>query len=93
MLAEHVSAPLSDVCRISNKPSNNFVAEAIYKTLGGELEEEQFSRMRTHIGSAEIVVINKVDLLDTQRPQTVTDTVTTLHHTARRCGQAAALRD
>jgi serine-type D-Ala-D-Ala carboxypeptidase/endopeptidase (penicillin-binding protein 4) len=37
MLAEHVSAPLSDVCRISNKPSNNFVAEAIYKTLGGEL--------------------------------------------------------
>ena len=37
MLAEHVSAPLSEVCRISNKPSNNFVAEAIYKTLGGEL--------------------------------------------------------
>src|SRR5437879_8598385 len=37
MLAEHVSAPLADVCRISNKPSNNFVAEAIYKTLGGEL--------------------------------------------------------
>jgi D-alanyl-D-alanine carboxypeptidase/D-alanyl-D-alanine-endopeptidase (penicillin-binding protein 4) len=37
MLAEHVSAPLSDVCRLSNKPSNNFVAEAIYKTLGGEL--------------------------------------------------------
>src|SRR5439155_2478392 len=37
MLAEHVSPPLSDVCRISNKPSNNFVAEAIYKTLGGEL--------------------------------------------------------
>jgi serine-type D-Ala-D-Ala carboxypeptidase/endopeptidase (penicillin-binding protein 4) len=37
MLAEHVSAPLADVCKISNKPSNNFVAEAIYKTLGGEL--------------------------------------------------------
>jgi serine-type D-Ala-D-Ala carboxypeptidase/endopeptidase (penicillin-binding protein 4) len=37
LLAEHISAPLSDVCRISNKPSNNFVAEAIYKTLGGEL--------------------------------------------------------
>jgi D-alanyl-D-alanine carboxypeptidase/D-alanyl-D-alanine-endopeptidase (penicillin-binding protein 4) len=37
MLAEHISAPLSEVCRISNKPSNNFVAEAIYKTLGGEL--------------------------------------------------------
>lgn len=37
LLAEHVSAPLSEVCRISNKPSNNFVAEAIYKTLGGEL--------------------------------------------------------
>jgi D-alanyl-D-alanine carboxypeptidase/D-alanyl-D-alanine-endopeptidase (penicillin-binding protein 4) len=36
-LGEHVSAPLSDVCKISNKPSNNFVAEAIYKTLGGEL--------------------------------------------------------
>jgi D-alanyl-D-alanine carboxypeptidase/D-alanyl-D-alanine-endopeptidase (penicillin-binding protein 4) len=37
LLAEHRSAPLADVCRISNKPSNNFVAEAIYKTLGGEL--------------------------------------------------------
>jgi D-alanyl-D-alanine carboxypeptidase/D-alanyl-D-alanine-endopeptidase (penicillin-binding protein 4) len=37
MLGEHQSAPLADVCKISNKPSNNFVAEAIYKTLGGEL--------------------------------------------------------
>jgi D-alanyl-D-alanine carboxypeptidase/D-alanyl-D-alanine-endopeptidase (penicillin-binding protein 4) len=37
MLAEHVSMPLSEVCRLSNKPSNNFIAEAIYKTLGGEL--------------------------------------------------------
>ncbi len=37
LLAEHVSAPLADVCKISNKPSNNFVAEAIYKTLGGEI--------------------------------------------------------
>ena len=57
------------------------VADA--KSLDGELEAEQFSRMRTHIGSAEIVVINKVDLLGTQRPQAVTDTVNTLHHTAR----------
>jgi D-alanyl-D-alanine carboxypeptidase/D-alanyl-D-alanine-endopeptidase (penicillin-binding protein 4) len=37
LLGEHVSAPLADVCKISNKPSNNFVAEAIYKTVGGEL--------------------------------------------------------
>lgn len=37
LLAEHRSAPLSEICRISNKPSNNFVAEAIWKTLGGEL--------------------------------------------------------
>jgi D-alanyl-D-alanine carboxypeptidase/D-alanyl-D-alanine-endopeptidase (penicillin-binding protein 4) len=37
LIGEHVSAPLADVCKISNKPSNNFVAEAIYKTLGGEL--------------------------------------------------------
>jgi D-alanyl-D-alanine carboxypeptidase/D-alanyl-D-alanine-endopeptidase (penicillin-binding protein 4) len=37
LLSEHVSAPLADVCKISNKPSNNFVAEAIYKTLGGEI--------------------------------------------------------
>ncbi len=57
------------------------VADA--KTFDGELGAEQFSRMRTHLGSAEIVVINKLDLLGTQRPQTVTDTVNTLHHTAR----------
>ena len=37
LLGEHVSAPLADVCKLSNKPSNNFIAEAIYKTLGGEL--------------------------------------------------------
>jgi serine-type D-Ala-D-Ala carboxypeptidase/endopeptidase (penicillin-binding protein 4) len=37
LLAEHKSSPLADVCKISNKPSNNFVAEAIYRTLGGEL--------------------------------------------------------
>jgi D-alanyl-D-alanine carboxypeptidase/D-alanyl-D-alanine-endopeptidase (penicillin-binding protein 4) len=37
VLAEHLSAPLADVCRISNKPSNNFVAEAIYRTVGGAL--------------------------------------------------------
>jgi D-alanyl-D-alanine carboxypeptidase/D-alanyl-D-alanine-endopeptidase (penicillin-binding protein 4) len=37
LLAEHHSPPLSEVCRLSNKPSNNFVAEAIFRTLGGEL--------------------------------------------------------
>jgi serine-type D-Ala-D-Ala carboxypeptidase/endopeptidase (penicillin-binding protein 4) len=37
LLAEHASAPLADISRVSNKPSNNFVADQIYKTLGGEL--------------------------------------------------------
>lgn len=37
LLAQHHSPPLSEVCRLSNKPSNNFVAEAIFRTLGGEL--------------------------------------------------------
>jgi D-alanyl-D-alanine carboxypeptidase/D-alanyl-D-alanine-endopeptidase (penicillin-binding protein 4) len=37
VLAEHLSAPLADISRVSNKPSNNFVADCIYKTLGGEL--------------------------------------------------------
>lgn len=37
VLATHESVPLIDVCKISNKPSNNFVADTIYKTLGGEL--------------------------------------------------------
>ena len=36
LLAEHLSAPLSVICRVSNKDSNNFVAEAIFRTLGGE---------------------------------------------------------
>ena len=36
-LVVHHSIPLSDVSRLSNKPSNNFIADAIYKTLGGEL--------------------------------------------------------
>ncbi len=37
LLGEHQSMALADVCRLSNKPSNNFIAEAIYKTVGGEL--------------------------------------------------------
>ena len=36
-LVVHHSIPLADVARLSNKPSNNFIADAIYKTLGGEL--------------------------------------------------------
>lgn len=36
-LAVHRSEPLADVSRLSNKPSNNFIADTIYKTLGGEL--------------------------------------------------------
>jgi D-alanyl-D-alanine carboxypeptidase/D-alanyl-D-alanine-endopeptidase (penicillin-binding protein 4) len=36
LLAEHLSAPLADICRISNKDSNNFVAETIFKTLARE---------------------------------------------------------
>lgn len=36
LLAEHRSAPLSEICRVSNKESNNFVAEAIFRTVGGE---------------------------------------------------------
>jgi len=35
-LAEHRSIPLADICRFSNKDSNNFVAEAIFKALGRE---------------------------------------------------------
>ena len=38
LLGEHrVGAAAPTSAAISNKPSNNFVAEAIYKTLGGEL--------------------------------------------------------
>src|SRR5207253_2790389 len=36
ILGEHLSAPLADICRISNKDSNNFVAEAIFRTLARE---------------------------------------------------------
>lgn len=35
LLAEHWSKPLADVCRVSNKDSNNFVAEAIFRSVGG----------------------------------------------------------
>ena len=36
VLAEHGSIPLAEICRVSNKDSNNFVADAIFKTLGRE---------------------------------------------------------
>jgi D-alanyl-D-alanine carboxypeptidase/D-alanyl-D-alanine-endopeptidase (penicillin-binding protein 4) len=36
LLAEHRSQPLADICRVSNKDSNNFVAETILKTLARE---------------------------------------------------------
>lgn len=34
VLAEHRSIPLSDICRVVNKDSNNFVADVVWKTLG-----------------------------------------------------------
>lgn len=36
LLATHESPPMSDICKIANKPSNNFVSEVIYKTVGAE---------------------------------------------------------
>ena len=36
LLAEHQSIPLAEICRVSNKDSNNFVADTIFKTLGRE---------------------------------------------------------
>jgi D-alanyl-D-alanine carboxypeptidase/D-alanyl-D-alanine-endopeptidase (penicillin-binding protein 4) len=35
-LAIHYSEPLADICRVVNKDSNNYVADAIWKTLGAE---------------------------------------------------------
>lgn len=34
VLAEHASLPLSEICRVVNKDSNNFVAEIVFKALG-----------------------------------------------------------
>lgn len=34
IVAEHRSAPLSEICRVINKDSNNFVADTLFKTLG-----------------------------------------------------------
>ena len=36
ILVTHVSAPLGEICRVSNKDSNNFVADSIFRTLGRE---------------------------------------------------------
>lgn len=36
LLAAHESPPMSDICKIANKPSNNFVSEVIFKTVGAE---------------------------------------------------------
>lgn len=34
VVAEHTSEPLSRICRVINKDSNNFVADTLFKTLG-----------------------------------------------------------
>lgn len=34
VVAEHTSEPLSRICHVINKDSNNFVADALFKTLG-----------------------------------------------------------
>lgn len=34
VVAEHRSQPLSEICRVINKDSNNFVADVVWKTLG-----------------------------------------------------------
>lgn len=36
VVATHLSEPLADICRVVNKDSNNYVADAVWKTLGAE---------------------------------------------------------
>ena len=36
-VAKHVSPPLADILKLMNKPSNNWIAELLFKTIGAEV--------------------------------------------------------
>lgn len=57
LLAVHYSDPLADVCRVSNKPSDNFVADSIFKALG-----------RARYGGAATLEKGARAVLDTLKP-------------------------
>lgn len=57
LLATHYSDPLADVCRVSNKPSDNFVADSIFKALG-----------RVRYGGAATLEKGARAVLDTLKP-------------------------
>ncbi len=39
-VAKHVSPPLADILKLMNKPSNNWIAELLFKTIGAEVMGE-----------------------------------------------------
>ncbi len=40
MVAKHLSPPLADILKLMNKPSNNWIAELLFKTIGAEVMGE-----------------------------------------------------
>ena len=40
MVAKHLSPPLADILKLMNKPSNNWIAELLFKTIGAEVVGE-----------------------------------------------------
>ena len=39
-VAEHLSPPLADIIKLMNKPSDNWIAELLFKTIGAEVIDE-----------------------------------------------------
>lgn len=40
VVAKHLSAPLADILKLMNKPSDNWIAELVFKTIGAEVVGE-----------------------------------------------------
>ncbi len=40
IIANHLSPPLSDIIKLMNKPSDNWIAELLFKTIGAEVKGE-----------------------------------------------------
>ena len=40
VVAKHLSPPLADIIRLMNKPSDNWIAELLFKTIGAEVIDE-----------------------------------------------------
>jgi D-alanyl-D-alanine carboxypeptidase/D-alanyl-D-alanine-endopeptidase (penicillin-binding protein 4) len=93
LIASHDSPPLSEIVNILNKPSDNFMAESLLKTLGKEIkgkgtfdagievEKDWLRKIGADMDAIRIADASGLSRRDSISPQNLTTVLTHMYHT------------